>query len=385
MLLDAHVPQDVFARPLVRSIIIAKWRGFAMPVLKWQAWRFGLYFSLFVVFQVGAGGGCSKQSCRAACSVLCTEVSLAMPQRLTDCPLLLAADTGGADQRPRLEHPAAAERGQGPGRSGSGVYAAFLHAVLGREVHPGPGQVPGPDRGHSALTQPVGSCACRLPQATSLRYLSAGCRLPEAMALLCIREADVSAGLPSLCRDQLANFWTWLSLASHVLMPVLFALHLSRANDQLFRILVAVQLIVLYLRFVYFFRASRQLGAMMSMLKMVGGLARVMAIRCCVLPLLCTSVPAKGGSSSTNSAIRWRRPQVMWDARLFMLVVLLIVGGAALVFNTLLADSSLKLGEQAEESNRFGMMDRTMMQLFSFVLGGVDYDSLNGVRNTPGQ
>jgi hypothetical protein len=69
-----------------------------------------------------------------------------------------------------------------------------------------------------------------------------------------------------------------------------------------------------------------------------------------------------------------------FDAHWFMLMALLIVGGAALVFNTLLADSSMQMGED----NRFGMMDRTMMQLFSFVLGGVDYDSLNSVRTSSG-
>jgi hypothetical protein len=37
-------------------------------------------------------------------------------------------------------------------------------------------------------------------------------------------------------------------LALHVLMPVLFALHLSRTSDQLFRILVALQLLLLYFR-----------------------------------------------------------------------------------------------------------------------------------------
>jgi hypothetical protein len=180
-----------------------------------------------------------------------------------------------------------------------------------------------------------------------------------------------------------------LALASHVLMPVLFALHLSRANDQLFRILVALQLLLLYFRCAYFFRGTRQLGAMMDMMRKVGA-----AVKCSGLAWPGVKPPCSVHDPALAIAVhdadgwqcRWRPTiaQVILDARWFMLVVLLIVGGAALVFNTLLADSSMKLGESAETENTFGMMDRTMMQLFSYVLGGVDYDSLNSVRTSSG-
>jgi hypothetical protein len=52
MLLEAHVPKQVYAIPLVRAVIIAKWRSFAQPRLQWQAGFFGVYLLVFVLYQV---------------------------------------------------------------------------------------------------------------------------------------------------------------------------------------------------------------------------------------------------------------------------------------------------------------------------------------------
>ena len=49
-----------------------------------------------------------------------------------------------------------------------------------------------------------------------------------------------------------------------------FALHLARADAQLFRGLVALEALLLWLRLASFLHADRQLGAMVSMLKRVG-------------------------------------------------------------------------------------------------------------------
>jgi hypothetical protein len=72
--------------------------------------------------------------------------------------------------------------------------------------------------------------------------------------------------------------WNALGLVSNALMVALLAVWAARADDQAFRILVAAQLLVLYLRSVYFMRAIDQLGAMAAMLGKVSSSER--ALRC---------------------------------------------------------------------------------------------------------
>jgi hypothetical protein len=96
MLLEAHVPKQVYASPLVRAVIIAKWRSFALPKLKRQALYFGLYFLVFVVYQV------SCPRCKWEGQVAKHAgwyVSAVADLRLLDgLPPGAAAGAGGADQ-----------------------------------------------------------------------------------------------------------------------------------------------------------------------------------------------------------------------------------------------------------------------------------------------
>jgi hypothetical protein len=52
MLIDVGAPQDVYASPLVRAVVLAKWHAFARPELRRQACWFGAYLTVFSAFQV---------------------------------------------------------------------------------------------------------------------------------------------------------------------------------------------------------------------------------------------------------------------------------------------------------------------------------------------
>jgi hypothetical protein len=57
-----------------------------------------------------------------------------------------------------------------------------------------------------------------------------------------------------------------LALASHLLRPAILLLYLLRAPEVLLRKALALQMLLMFVRSVYFFRALKHLGPMMAML-----------------------------------------------------------------------------------------------------------------------
>ncbi len=80
--------------------------------------------------------------------------------------------------------------------------------------------------------------------------------------------------------------WNYLDLSSYTLMAVVFVLHLTRANNQLFRILVALQALLLCMRSLYFLLAIEHLGSLVRMVVQVGGRALATARPVDPAPLL---------------------------------------------------------------------------------------------------
>ena len=82
---------------------------------------------------------------------------------------------------------------------------------------------------------------------------------------------------PLPCRKYFASVWNYLDLSSYTLMAVVFVLHLTRANNQLFRILVALQALLLCMRSLYFLLAIEHMGGLVRMVVQVGGQALALA------------------------------------------------------------------------------------------------------------
>ena len=85
------------------------------------------------------------------------------------------------------------------------------------------------------------------------------------------RRSANSYAAPAPCRRRyFASVWNYLDLSSYTLMAVVFVLHITRANNQLFRILVALQALLLCIRSLYFLLAVEHLGALVRMVMQVG-------------------------------------------------------------------------------------------------------------------
>jgi hypothetical protein len=56
MLLEEQAPEEVYASPLVRAVVLAKWHAFARPELRRQACWLALYLALFAAYQVRMPG-----------------------------------------------------------------------------------------------------------------------------------------------------------------------------------------------------------------------------------------------------------------------------------------------------------------------------------------
>jgi hypothetical protein len=274
LLLQANVPEEVFASKLVRSMVLAKWHTFALPRIKLQAAWFAAYLALFIAYQVRArarcGGGQQRQSSPGLSG---RSVSF------VDDPSS-PAGAGGPDQRPDLEHHGRAVAGRAwLGCSGAGrrVALADCRARLAVRV--------------AAASQP------------HLRARVVSNMPPWRPPGACVKSAPCAASTAAqtVCRGHVCNRWNVLALLSHSLMPVLFALHLARADAQLFRGLVALEALLLWLRLAFFLHAHRQLGAMVAMFKQVGCLGAQPGARRPALRVRCSCAAAASSATSPGT------------------------------------------------------------------------------------
>jgi hypothetical protein len=114
----------------------------------------------------------------------------------------------------------------------------------------------------------------------------------------------LKASLPPApwCRRYFASVWNYLDLSSYTLMAVVFVLHITRANNQLFRILVALQALLLCIRSLYFLLAVEHLGALVRMVMQVGagtGCQLLEYAWCCQRPFRPTGCPASSHHGPT--------------------------------------------------------------------------------------
>jgi hypothetical protein len=202
-------------------------------------------------------------------------------------------------------------------------------------------------------------------------------------------------------------------------MPLLLVLHLLRADNQTFRILLALQALLLYTQIAFFIRAPRKLGRSRAggpldsfgitlwprrrlagrhpqHIKLAaqedGGHSRgppVALQPAAARTLLRAScrLPAAAG------AMVCMLKHVVLSMGSFLVMVLIIVGGSAMLLTTLMAnstvtaDSTVMAGSTAETAskNHFSTPDSTLMQAFSFTMGGIDIGTLDNIRDQRGE
>jgi hypothetical protein len=73
--------------------------------------------------------------------------------------------------------------------------------------------------------------------------------------------------------NSLNAVWGWLELGIDCLLPAVFGLHLACVQPQALHVLVALQMVLLLSRALYFLRVAKYMGAMVAMLGQVGWLA----------------------------------------------------------------------------------------------------------------
>lgn len=78
----------------------------------------------------------------------------------------------------------------------------------------------------------------------------------EGQMLHAMQAADEGKQIVTYGRDYFNSPWNYMDLASCCIIAILFLLHISRLNHQLFVILVALEVLLLCLRSLYFCMVS---------------------------------------------------------------------------------------------------------------------------------
>jgi hypothetical protein len=141
-LLEEQAPDEVYASPLVRSVVLAKWHAIALPKLQCQACWFALYMALFIAYQV------SKRAAAAVCDWQCCCVrigdscGLPLSQRQHTIDLALAQVYPGccwlqvlAVLTSNSGWSTAQLLSSGQGRAAVGLGAALVLLTVGRAWH----------------------------------------------------------------------------------------------------------------------------------------------------------------------------------------------------------------------------------------------------------
>lgn len=84
-----------------------------------------------------------------------------------------------------------------------------------------------------------------------------------------MQAADEGKQIVTYGRDYFNSPWNYMDVASCAIIAILFLLHLSRLSHQTFVILVALEVLLLCLRSLYFCMALDQIGALLRMVLIV--------------------------------------------------------------------------------------------------------------------
>lgn len=136
--------------------------------------------------------------------------------------------------------------------------------------------------------------------------------------------------------DYFLSPWNYMDLGLNVLMMTLFVLHLTRVNYQVFVTLVAMEVLLLSLRLLYFCMAYEHFGALVRMVMIV---------------------------------IR--------DMRFFFLLLIFLLFSFALTFSILLSNERRRPdAEAASATQSFATVENAILQLFTMMMGDVEYSTL---------
>ncbi len=193
--------------------------------------------------------------------------------------------------------------------------------------------------------------------------------------------------------------WTYAELASHLLTPLVFLMYCLGAPELLLRKAIALELLVLFVRFMFIARAVPNLGPMITMLVKVssaGAAGPHVDVSCSAqlqipgLLLLagtaCTRQPEPNAADPSSPAST--PTQVAWNMRHFLLLVLLLMAASSALLTTLLpplaavgapvalrpppADGGPSCPTVAEDqASKFHTYGSSLLQLFVIMMGGV--------------
>ncbi|KAI8473405.1 MAG: Ion transport protein-domain-containing protein [Monoraphidium minutum] len=171
------------------------------------------------------------------------------------------------------------------------------------------------------------------------------------VVMMCGQAADELKQMVTYKREYFNSPWNYMDVASCAIIAALFLLHVTRLNHQAFVVLVALEVLLLCLRMLYFCMAYEHFGALLRMVLIVIKDMRYFFVL--LVFMLCSFGLTFSVLLSTPSDSK----------RIPILAVKAVGNGTTLV----------------EEEEAFGSFEDSILQLFTLMMGDLSYDTLKSI------